>query len=134
MTRSTAFSQEVGHCLRKVDAQLEPCLQAMHQQALWYTQYGLMAGSVFEEVLEDLRAAGLSQEAAVVDLIMFDRTAVGVTFQSSSPCPPKPGRPCWVHGRPPVSGHAHAGTGTNLQCLGGVCRHAPQRLFPVLSS
>ena len=66
-------------------------VQAMHQQALWYTQYGLMVGSVFEEILEDLREAGLSQEASVVDQIMYNRTAVGVRFESLGPCPTNPG-------------------------------------------
>ena len=113
MTMSAATSREGSRCSRKGAAQLEPCLQAMHQQALWYTQYGLMAGSVFEEILEDLRAAGLSQEAAVVDLIMYNRTAVGVTFESFGPCPPKPG----ISPGPAADGRAYAGTVPNVQCL-----------------
>ena len=62
--------------------------QAMHQQALWYTQvlarsagaaagsctlthgrpqFGLMAGSVFLYLLADLRSEGLTAEAAAID-------------------------------------------------------------------
>lgn len=34
--------------------------------ARWYTQFGLMAGTVFREVLDDLRREGLAEEAGAV--------------------------------------------------------------------
>jgi hypothetical protein len=41
-------------------------VQAMWTVARWYTQFGLMAGTVFREVLRDLQVEGLDEEAALV--------------------------------------------------------------------
>lgn len=38
----------------------------MWSVAKWYTQFGLMAGTVFREVLRDLELEGLHEDAAVV--------------------------------------------------------------------
>ncbi len=38
----------------------------MWSVAKWYTQFGLMAGSVFREVLRDLELEGLHEDAAMV--------------------------------------------------------------------
>lgn len=43
-----------------------PFAQAMWELARWYTQFGLMAGTVFREVLADLRAEQLHDEADAV--------------------------------------------------------------------
>lgn len=63
------------------------CAQAMWSVARWYTQFGLMAGWVFREVLHDLELEGLHDEAASVrgsspDLSAALRIAFGqiVTF------------------------------------------------------
>ena len=56
----------------------------------WYSQMGLMVGSVFRELLRDL----IDEEhplAPAVRGIMFNRTAVGVTYFSSNACKPGPG-------------------------------------------
>jgi hypothetical protein len=38
-------------------------LQGMWKVAKWYTQFGLMAGSVFRDVLQDLELEGLDSDA-----------------------------------------------------------------------
>ena len=38
----------------------------MWSVAKWYTQFGLMAGTVFREVLRDLELEGLQEEATLV--------------------------------------------------------------------
>ena len=43
------------------------CAQAMWAVARWYTQFGLMAGTVFREVLADLRAEQMQPEADMVE-------------------------------------------------------------------
>ena len=40
--------------------------QAMWQVAQWYTQFGLMAGTVFREVLRDAQLEGMHAEAAAI--------------------------------------------------------------------
>ncbi|EIE25381.1 hypothetical protein COCSUDRAFT_61600 [Coccomyxa subellipsoidea C-169] len=68
-------------------------IKGMWTVAKWYTQFGLMAGTVFREVLRDLELEGLHEDAAMVRDIMHNRTAVGFVYNSSSPCPEPPG-PC----------------------------------------
>ncbi|CAL8460615.1 g144 [Coccomyxa elongata] len=68
-------------------------IKGMWSVAKWYTQFGLMAGSVFRDVLRDLELEGLHEDAAMVRGIMYNRTAVGFTYNSSLPCPLPPG-PC----------------------------------------
>lgn len=55
----------------------------------WYSQMGLMVGTVFLELLRDLHDEG-HPLAGVVRDIMFNRTAVGVTYYSSAACKPGP--------------------------------------------
>ncbi|KAK9810984.1 hypothetical protein WJX73_003381 [Symbiochloris irregularis] len=71
-------------------------IMGMWQQARWYTQFGLMAGTVFREVLTDAWLEGLIAEAAAIHDIMYNRTNVGVTYHSGAPCPEPPG-PCACH-------------------------------------
>ncbi len=40
--------------------------QGMWTVAKWYTQFGLMVGTVFREVLRDLELEGLHEDAAMV--------------------------------------------------------------------
>lgn len=39
----------------------------MWHMARWYAQFGLMAGSVFKEVLADARTEGLQAEASMIE-------------------------------------------------------------------
>ena len=55
----------------------------------WYSQMGLMVGTVFLELLRDLHDESHPQARAVRD-IMYNRTAVGVTYFSSAACKPGP--------------------------------------------
>jgi hypothetical protein len=54
----------------------------MWQQARWYSQQGLMAGSVFKAVLDDLIAEKHPLASAVRE-ILYNRTMVGVTYYSA---------------------------------------------------
>eukprot|EP00729_Bicosta_minor_P005253 gene5253-10386_t len=56
----------------------------MWSQARWYSQQGLMVGSVFKDVLADLVAVAHPLTQAVVE-VMANRTLVGVTFYGSAP-------------------------------------------------
>ena len=96
----------------------------------WYSQMGLMVGSVFAELLRDLQHEAHPLAADVRD-IMFNRTAVGVTYYSSAAC--KPG-PCVCYNCTHASGNvttdcptdaAHARTVTVYQCVAWV-----DNLFP----
>jgi hypothetical protein len=60
-------------------------ITAMWQQARWYSQQGLMAGSVFKAVLEDLIAEQHPLAPAVRE-ILLNRTMVGVTYYSAGSC------------------------------------------------
>lgn len=55
----------------------------------WYSQMGLMVGTVFLELLRDLHDESHPQARAVRD-IMYNRTVVGVTYYSSAACKPGP--------------------------------------------
>ena len=57
----------------------------MWKQARWYSQQGLMAGSVFKDVLEDL-IAEQHPLADTVHSIMYNRSMVGVTYYSAGAC------------------------------------------------
>ena len=56
---------------------------------LWYMQQGLMAGSVWLDVLQDARLEGLDTEADRIEEIMGNRTlpGKGIVFYSSAVCP-----------------------------------------------
>ena len=57
----------------------------MWEQARWYSQQGLMAGSVFKAVLADL-IAERHPSAPLVREIMYNRSMVGVEYLSASSC------------------------------------------------
>lgn len=61
----------------------------MWDRALWYSQMGLMVGSVFQDVLADLQTEGHPLAPKVAE-IMRNRTLVGVSYPSSAPCHPGP--------------------------------------------
>ena len=88
----------------------------------WYAQMGLMVGSVFREVLRDLEGED-HPLAPAVRAVMYNRTAVGVTYYSSAAC--KPG-PCACYNCTRGTGNAttdcpsdaqHARTVTIYQCV-----------------
>ena len=60
-------------------------ITGMWEQARWYSQQGLMAGSVFKAVLEDLVAEKHPLAKQVRD-ILHNRTLVGVTYYSPGSC------------------------------------------------
>ena len=49
-------------------------LQAMWKVAKWYCQQGLMAGTVFREVLIDLQREGLSEDAQLIEGMLWERS------------------------------------------------------------
>ncbi|MBS1016088.1 DUF5695 domain-containing protein [Acetobacter persici] len=51
-------------------------MTAMMQQAPYYTQYGLMEGDVFVEILRDLKRENLTEEAGVIETLMKKRETV----------------------------------------------------------
>jgi len=59
----------------------------MWQQARWYSQQGLMAGSVFKALLEDLEA-NQHPHAEAIREIMWHRTLQGVAYYGSAVCHP----------------------------------------------
>ena len=59
-------------------------IMGMWSQARWYSQQGLMVGSVFKDVLADLVAAS-HPLASAVEEVMANRTLTGVTFYGSAP-------------------------------------------------
>ena len=96
----------------------------------WYSQMGLMVGSVFLELLRDLKSEAHPLANAVRD-IMFNRTAVGVTYYSSAAC--KPG-PCSCFNCTHGTGNAttdcpadarHARTVSVYQCVSWVANPFP---------
>ena len=60
-------------------------IAGMWQQARWYSQQGLMVGSVFKAILQDLIAEKHPLAKTVRD-IMYNRTLVGVTYYSPGSC------------------------------------------------
>jgi hypothetical protein len=60
-------------------------ITAMWEQARWYSQQGLMAGSVFKAVLEDL-IAEQHPLAPTVREILYNRTMKGVIYYSAGSC------------------------------------------------
>lgn len=57
----------------------------MWSVAKWYTQFGLMAGSVFRDVLRDLELEGLHEHAAMVrgELHASEDTSLSCTLSFS---------------------------------------------------
>lgn len=51
-------------------------ITAMMQQAPYYTQYGLMEGDVFVEILKDLKRENLTEEAQTIESLMKKRETV----------------------------------------------------------
>ena len=72
-------------------------------QARWYSQQGLMAGSVFKAVLEDLEAEKHPLAKSVRN-IMRNRTLVGVTYYSANSCGQHGNTQCPVSGSLVVGG------------------------------
>ena len=93
----------------------------MWEQARWYSQQGLMVGSVFKDVLADLEAEHHPLAPAVRE-IMYNRTMVGVTYYSAGACS---NGPCQCHNCTANTGNAstdcpddpHSRVLARYQCL-----------------
>ena len=65
----------------------------MQKNAYWYSQQGLMAGTVFKLVLKSLQDEG-HELAPAVQAFMWDRAMVGLTIPSGTACPHGSGGAC----------------------------------------
>ena len=65
----------------------------MQKNAYWYSQQGLMAGTVFKLVLKSLQDEG-HELAPAVQAFMWDRAMAGLTIPSGAACPHGTGGAC----------------------------------------
>lgn len=59
-------------------------VQAMWKMARWYCQQGLMAGTIFREVLIDLQREGLSGDARQIEGMLWEGTLILSKMQVAS--------------------------------------------------